>query len=130
MCCSDNSHLCDLLYAECHVCSAYANGDRLLARLLHIVGFIQDHNIVLQGKSRLSSTWLMNVAIFWDTAPSSPCYGGTYRLHLQGQKSRARKRQNEPSAGIAVIEGKRNGTEHTLIGSLLLLAWLTGRANG
>jgi hypothetical protein len=37
----------------------------------------------------------MNVAIFWDIAPCSPYvdrrFGGTYYLHLQGQKAAKQK---------------------------------------
>jgi hypothetical protein len=59
MCCPDNllililsavSHLCDFLYAQYHICSADANGNGFFADLLYIMGFIQDHNIVLEGK--------------------------------------------------------------------------------
>jgi hypothetical protein len=42
-------------------------------------------------RSEVLTAAVINTAFFWDTAPFSPyvngCFGGTYKLHLQGRKS-------------------------------------------
>jgi hypothetical protein len=68
---------------------------------------------------------VMKSSIFWDIKPCSPLkfnrrFGGTYRLHLQGQKISRARNQRESRLQNGTHRGRGGAAEQSVQGKMVL----------